>query len=170
MNSVCAFCMQRVYSPSLSSVPCYPWQARTKICQFGFSEILLLQGKLHLRVWARFLLLLSSVSFLISPRLAFPPCYGSLLLHCSLYFNMFGYPFSFLCVSLSLVAVSPGGGLGSERRFGAGLRQSLTLIKRMLGSSVGELVCLALFFIVGKEYTFMVAPGDLFENFRMTFP
>ena len=68
MNSVCEFCMQRVYLQSLSSVPLLPMTSKKeKKCQFGYSEILLLQGKLHLRVWACFLLLLSSVSFLISP-------------------------------------------------------------------------------------------------------
>lgn len=138
---------------SLRSIPLLPMTRRKK-CQFGYSEILL-QGKVHLRAWACFLFLLSSFSFFlysISPRLALhsipPPsyCLVFLLSLCSyllpLYFN-FNFVLFFLLlffcslyISLSLVSAL-WGSFGSERRFGARLWQTFTLIKRMVGSTTG---------------------------------
>lgn len=137
----------------LSSICLLPMTSKEKRkCQFGYSEILRLLGKLHLRGWACFSFLLSSFSLLVQ-YIAFPPSSLRLLSFRrvslflpSLYFNSdFVLFFLLLCFSsptLSLfISLSPvsslWGSFGSERRFGARLWQYFTLIKRMVGSTVG---------------------------------
>lgn len=54
--------MKWIYCRVSAAYLCYLWRRK---CQFGYSEILLLRGKLHLRAQGCFLPLLSSFSFLI---------------------------------------------------------------------------------------------------------
>lgn len=146
---------------SLSSIPLLPMtDKKEKKCQFGYSEILLLQGKVHLRAWACSPFLLSSCSFFYTVYClalrSLPPSFFSCLvfstvslflpssstlltltlLHsffCCFFFSPSPFsPFG----SPSLVS-SLQGSFGSERRFGARQRQYFTLIKRMVGSTVG---------------------------------
>lgn len=175
--------------------------------QFGYPEILRLQGKAHLRGSACFSILLSSF-FLLLQYIALC-CISSLLLLSflssflpSLYYNSdFVLFFLLLCFSPSLAVRFPvprflslWGRFGSQRRFGARLRQDFALIKRMVGSTVGAAQELFFFFFLqllccgGKEFISFTAPlhhnqrqqfcgctlyiqsaGDLFVILKLTF-
>lgn len=153
MNCLCKCRMQWVYCTASAMCPCYLWQARSKNCQFKYSEILLLQGT---HIWEPELLSLSFIVIAFSVtlyRLALhsliPPlcCLVFASWLCSYllpqYFNSdyvlflssaVFFPLS-LFVSLALIS-SLWGSFGSESRFGARLRQYFMLIKRMVGSTV----------------------------------
>lgn len=153
MNCICKCCTQRVYCKGSAAYPCYLWQARRKKMPIWLLRNPPSSGKaIHLRGWACFSFLFyhhSPFLYSILPCVASPP--SSLLLLSflsvslflpSLYFNS-DFVLFFCCVfsplsrftSLSLVSCL-WGSCGSERRFGARLRQYFTLIKRMVGSTV----------------------------------
>lgn len=159
MKCICKCCMQWDYCRVSAAYPCYLWQARRKKMPIWRLWNPSSSGKATSE--SRSLLSLSFIIILFSytvyrlPMHSLPPpsyCSVFSLSLCSyllsLYFNsdfvqFFLLPFLFLflpplsrSVSLSLVS-SLWGSFGSERRFGASLRQYFTLIKRMVGSTVG---------------------------------
>lgn len=149
----------------LSSIPLLPMTSKKREKKKGNLAALksfFFEGKLHLRAWVCFSFLLSSFSLLIQYSLALQslpppsycpvssPCLCSYLSFSRLWLRLcsvlssaffFFYPPSLslsLSLSFSLPLVSSlWGSCGSERHFGARLRQYFTLIKRMVGSTVG---------------------------------
>ena len=96
----------------LSSIALLPMTSkkrgeRKKKSQFGYSEILLLRGKLHLRAWVCFSFLLSSFSFLIQYSLALqslpPPSYCPVFSLCLCSYLSFSRLWLRLCSVLSSV-------------------------------------------------------------------
>ena len=96
----------------LSSIALLPMTSKKrgekkKKSQFGYSEILLLRGKLHLRAWVCFSFLLSSFSFLIQYSLALqslpPPSYCPVFSLCLCSYLSFSRLWLRLCSVLSSV-------------------------------------------------------------------
>lgn len=172
MKCICKCCMQRVCCEASAANSCYLWQARGKknanlatLKSFFFGESYIWEPEPAFPVFYHHSLFLYSILL----RLAFPQpplrlfvltvflCTLTLTLFCSFFCCFFSPPS--LVVSLSLVS-SLWGSFGSERRFGARLRQYFTLIKRdgweHSGSCTGTffflLVCHASFCCGGKEF------------------
>lgn len=184
MNCICKCCMQRVYCKGSAAYPCYLWQARRKKMPIWLLRNPPSSGKaIHLRGWACFsflfiIILPSYTVYCLVLHPLPPPSYCSVFSQSLCSYLLYTLTLTLFCssavffptfsrfTSLSLVS-SLWGSCGSERRFGARLRQYFTLIKRMVGSTVWaaqeqiffffQLVCRASFCCGGKEFISFIA-------------